>query len=122
MTQEWIVISTDGIISTETVPGGSSTLRDLQRLAADGGYVDAFPVRPGLDAWVDDEGVYKSELNIVGTYILRKLNEQIVQPIHGDIVLTGLSEAGDTLSFPPEQYADLSDAIASFLALAEGKQ
>ena len=56
--------------------------------------VDMFQVTPTIDAWVDDEGMYNSQPNLVAMFVVERVSEQrLQQPLWGTILF--LSRDGE---------------------------
>lgn len=109
-------IDVDGTLSDlplQVVDG--SCLRDLQA-ALDVRTVDVVQVRdiPGpdprvLDAWVDDEGLFTSPPNWVGTALIDFLGGRLSQTLHGPMLLLASDPTtGESHSLPAQVRADLT--------------
>lgn len=76
--------------------------------------VDAGSRRPGLDMWVDDDGLYTQPANWTATLLAGRLaGRDVRQTINGNVVLTGGADGhGRTLGLTEGQDRVLAEMAA----------
>lgn len=113
----WIVLPCEGPAYRQPVPEGSS-LAELQHHV--NGNVEVVqlythPLQP--DLWVNDEGLYRDDLdhNPVATLLCHLYAPETLIPSHGirgGAVLALCDEHGDTVGFPEDRIQPLLDVLA----------
>ncbi|WP_420878946.1 DUF3846 domain-containing protein [Rhodococcus sp. (in: high G+C Gram-positive bacteria)] len=109
-------ISTDSNITrVDLKEGGRDTLAGL---TAEIGcrHVDVVSLRDGnggtIDMWVDDEGVYGSEMNPAASAVALLLEPTIVQAFFGNAVFAAHNSEGDTVALSDRQIGVILDKLA----------
>jgi hypothetical protein len=68
--------------------------------------VDVVRLDDGLDMWLDDEGMYRHEINPLATLIAH-LHGHVHQPYWGPVLICSVDDEGDSV--------DMDDAVATAL-------
>lgn len=72
--------------------------------------VEAAPGRPGLDMWIDDDGLFTKSPNIVASAIVAMITGRASEYYFGDVLFTGGADSeGDTLSLTRMQGEILAE-------------
>lgn len=108
-------IDPDGTVNNITLPPGDGCLHALyQQIGC--GSVDLVRLTPQLDMWLDDEGMYSQDLNVLATFIARRLG-WTQQPYFGPAVITGgADENCDIRGLDPAAATMLRDLAEAVLA------
>ena len=106
-------ISPDGALNEIALPSGDGCLHTLYREIGCGS-VDLVRLTPQLDMWLDDEGMYTQDLNVLATFMARRLG-WTQQPYFGPVVITGGADANcDVRGLDPAAVTmlrDLAEAV-----------
>jgi hypothetical protein len=114
------LVRVDGSTEMVELPGNSSGNLTAMYKAMGCDCVDVVrlvktgPGRPGLDMWIDDNGMFANQPNIFATILAGAINGGVIrQAIYGDVLLTGGADSeGDTLPLTSVQDSVLRDMIA----------
>lgn len=88
-TTKGYLIAVDGTSREVEVPAKNAR---LQMMYAELGCstVEMIGLDDGLDVWVDDEGMYRSEPNLVGTLVVAMMAGRVLQqPLFGNLLFLG---------------------------------
>lgn len=103
-----LLIGTDGTARVIDLTEKGNRLATLQHYCASGGNVDVVQLTSQLDMWVDDEGIYTSDINHAATRIAQRFGH-LHQPYYGPAMLTGFTSDGDTTGLSIAQAHHLID-------------
>jgi len=109
-------IAIDGTVTDLSWEDGK-TLEALQ--AGVEGSVDLVALRPDVDMWANDEGLFTHDVNVVGTLVADALRGDHWQDYHGPLVFTGGNdEEGRTLPLSEaaqEEIRGLAERALAFV-------
>lgn len=113
-----LVIEVDGTIKDFTTEGSPSMLAALySAIGCD--LVDVVSLTDRVEFWVDDEGLYRQELNpyarALGQYLTNSAWQQIAGPV---VVLGGIDDEGDARSLDEVSSARIQALINGARAFA----
>lgn len=115
-----LVIRTDGALEVIHFDGAADSLR-LKYAALGCRTVDLVQISDVYDMWLDDEGMYVSPVNMPASMLAERFG-CTWQKYHGDVVITGSNDEGDTIDLTVEQFdavrAALQDIAAELLRRA----
>jgi hypothetical protein len=114
------LVRVDGSTEMVDLPGDSSGNLTAMYKAMGCDCVDVIrlvqtaPGCPGLDMWIDDNGMFTKEPNVIATILAAAIDGGVIsQPVFGDVLLTGGADSeGDTLPLTSIQDAVLRDMVA----------
>ncbi|MBB3040106.1 DUF3846 domain-containing protein [Hoyosella altamirensis] len=107
-----LLITTDGTAEVINLTEKGSKLATLQHYCASGGNVDVVRLTSQLDMWVDDEGMYTSDINTTATRVAQRFG-RCHQPYFGPVMLTGFTDNGDTTGLSIDQVRHLLDLAST---------
>jgi hypothetical protein len=93
------LIAVDGTSREVEVPANMPAINRLQMMHAELGCttVDMISLDDGLDVWVDDEGMYNSEPNLVGSIVVATIADQsgrhLNQSLFGNLLFLGRADS-----------------------------
>lgn len=94
----------DGRAEGVVVNVGTSILTGLQEQIGCGP-VDVVRLSNQIEAWVDDNGAYVAEVNLVATVAAVALGRsKQADPLYGAVLFLSADRAGDVRSLSPDQY------------------
>jgi hypothetical protein len=100
-----VIVEPDGTARREDWAGPDGNLLDHLQQAV-GGLVDAVSLTPVLDMWLNDEGMFRCEVNPIASVLAASYG--MTQPYFGAAVFTGaINHRGSTTSLTAEQVTDL---------------
>lgn len=108
-----LVVTTEGDIAEESLPADS--LSFLQEQVH--GLVDVVRLPGGIDMWVNDEGMFTLEANLLATQLATLLLGEWRQRFHGPAVFTSSDNEGRTVPLSEDQR-DL--ILSALLILTRG--
>ncbi len=107
-----VSISTDGVATVHDWDVTHGTLKHLQE--AVGGFVDVVALAPGMDMWVNDEGlVIGLPINETATAIAHQHGMKHQFYVGAAVFTGGCNEEGDTLPLTEQQVATLTARCAA---------